>query len=464
MPTSSALRRDSLSELQWHTYVSQVLHARSQCMHLSEKQVIQHLTSASQQAAPHIAAAQECASNPYCTVRTWLDCIRDFYFTNGQFRHNIEVGWREYDATTASDFNDIIHHIRTYYRLIFLDYAHMQGELTRLHFAWILFSKMQELMNPTCTSNLSSILRSFFPLSDLLSKMSGQLKPARQQCMESANKIATEFISWSIQQLQEVKENANTARIYTPAVSSRQIDYALLHKSKFRTHDHQQRQDRDKKQRLDLKAAAAALPPPPSSNKHQRLQSGQKRTHNQSRGGATKESTVTRYHVPELKEHLNCDDPVVFIKWIHQITKDPQFDPKLKTRLLKECAGDDSSLHVNLASAPNQLPAHVDPTAMGICKAQLRHYFLFQHKQCLICPVDKSNPAAVNHTAGECGTLRAILSPDQHLKITRDPFNKDNNVTILPPGWNIPDSKKNRYDPTRKGPPPKRGRTDHNIR
>ena len=55
--------------------------------------------------------------------------------------------------------------------MIFLDYAHLAGKSQLLDFAWILFSKIQYLMQPGCTTTVSNTLRMFLPLSNLVSKM-----------------------------------------------------------------------------------------------------------------------------------------------------------------------------------------------------------------------------------------------------------------------------------------------------
>ena len=72
-----------------------------------------------------------------------------------------------------------MHHIKTYYQMIFLDYAHLAGKSQLLDFVWILFSKFQHLMQPGCTTTVTNTLRMFFPLSNLFSIMQTALTPAQ---------------------------------------------------------------------------------------------------------------------------------------------------------------------------------------------------------------------------------------------------------------------------------------------
>ena len=98
------------------------------CMNLSENQVIQHLSQKIHREHQHFVCAQEAAAKQLYTVRQWLYRICDFYFTSGAFRHKLEHAWTQYQSTNATDFNDLIHQIKTYYQMIFLDYAHLASK------------------------------------------------------------------------------------------------------------------------------------------------------------------------------------------------------------------------------------------------------------------------------------------------------------------------------------------------
>lgn len=211
-PLSDAVRGDASAERRWHHYVCEVLNNRMLCMKLSESQVIKHLSKGFTRDAMHYQVATEKAMSPECTVREWLDAIRDFFFTNGQFRMHIEGAWSKYRAGKASSFNDLVHHVRIYYQLIFLDYSDLPGKMTLQDFAWNLFDKMQHLMSPECTSELSSTIKMFMPLPDLLQKLSTHLENGHTWPIERANALGTEFISWCVDKLNSAKETANTAK------------------------------------------------------------------------------------------------------------------------------------------------------------------------------------------------------------------------------------------------------------
>ena len=237
MPAAAALRGDPLAELIWHRYVADIFHARTKCMNLSENQVIQHLSQKIHREHQHFVCAQEAAANQLCTVRQWLDRIRDSYFTSGAFRHKLEHAWTQYQSTNATDFNDLIHHIKTYYQMIFLDFAHLAGKSQLLDFAWIFFSKIQYLMQPGCTTTVANTLRMFLPLSNLVNKMQTVPTPAQNLRRFEVDASAKEFISWIIQQLQQVRESANTAQRYTNLAKEVSIDFARLGKPKPHFHN-----------------------------------------------------------------------------------------------------------------------------------------------------------------------------------------------------------------------------------
>ena len=238
MPAAAARRGDPPAELIWHRFVADILHAHMKCMNLSENQVIQHLSQKIhiENVHRHFVCAQEAAANKLCTVRQWLDRIRDFYFTTGAFRHKVEHAWTQYQSTNTTDFNDLIHHIETYDQMIFLDYAHLVGKSQLLNFAWILFSKIQYLMQPGCTTTVANTLRMFLPLSNLVSKMQTVLTPAQILSRFEADESAKASISWIIQRLQQVRESANTAQRYKNLDNEVNIDFARLGKPKPQFH------------------------------------------------------------------------------------------------------------------------------------------------------------------------------------------------------------------------------------
>ena len=165
-------------------------------MKLSESQVIKHLSKGYPRDAMHFQTAIEKAQTDGCTVRDWLDTIRDFFFTNGQFRMHIEGSWSKYRAGQATSFNDLIHHIRIYYQLIFIDYAALPGKMTLQDFAWNLFDKLQHLMSHECTSELSLTVKKFVPQSELLNKLASHLDNSHTWSTARANAQALEFTTW----------------------------------------------------------------------------------------------------------------------------------------------------------------------------------------------------------------------------------------------------------------------------
>lgn len=221
---------DASAECHWHQYVCEVLHARTLCLNLSESQVIRHLSMSFPRTAMHYQTAIEKAQTPHCTVTDWLDAIRDVFFTNGLFRQHIEQAWQTYKAGMAADFNDLVHHIRTYYQLIFLDYPTLPGDMSMHDFAWHLFEKMQYLMSSACKTSLGLTLRMYIPHSDLLKQMHQHLSHAQGWSTAKADQAGTRFIVWCIEQLHVAKASANAAQRYSTVsyLPTAGVDYAAL--------------------------------------------------------------------------------------------------------------------------------------------------------------------------------------------------------------------------------------------
>ena len=397
MPAAAALRGDPLAELIWHRYVSDVLHARMKCMNLSEHQIIQHLSQKIHREHQHFVCAQESASDPLCTVRQWLDTIRDFYFTSGAFRHKLEHAWTRYQATNATDFNDLIHHIKTYYQMIFLDYAHLAGRSQLLDFAWILFSKIQALMQPTCMTVVANTLRMFLPLSNLVSKMQILLTPAQNLSRFEADEAAKEFVTWVIQQLQQVRESANTALRYTNLDTEVNVDFARLGKPK------QQHQNNHP----PLQAAAAVASGKPQHNRKSGMQ--------QNQSGRAKNATPNQSRpamVPRLKEMVNSASDVDLLTWAHTLLEltDETVPSTAKDTLRVLLHTGPHTFHEALASVSSSLPPHMPITQADIIRQFIKMTFLFHRKQCIFCPDNKVNPTIARHDAVDCPSLKSVLS------------------------------------------------------
>lgn len=457
MPTAAALRGDSLAELRWHKYQSDVLHARANVPQLSERQVIQHLSSTFSRSDQHFTIAQEAMLMPDCTVRHWLDVIKDFYFTSGQFRLNIEDAWKQYTASTAQDFNDLIHYIKTYYRLIFLDYVHMRGVQRKIDFAWILHNKLRHVLHPTQSSRVCETLRNWMSYSELLDKMKRDLKPALNEIDTVSDRVAESFIEWVIEQLQDVRETANTARFYDAdnMHSEAQVDFAL-------THAPRKQQDRARSHKPTLQAAAAAAQEP-YAKRHGALQ-------RQSRGSGQK-----KIMIPLLKDMANTLDPTAFVHWAKGFIQNPDINEDIRQSIRLEINGGPTSLHGALSSATGALPNGLQATLMHVCQAILKMFYLFPFKQCIFCPDSRqlqSSQSAVPCKLCNCKVFNALLPDAARIAFFEDPFNKTRQGAPSPPGHvnaSAPsgrrqDFKRSRYESERKGPgtqQPKRSRASH---
>jgi hypothetical protein len=221
---------DVMSELKWHRFATEVLRKRASCLDLSERQVIEHLSRPVHKNTMLHHVVATCLSRDEATVSDWLDAIRDFYFPNGQFRFYVEQGWVQLRVGSLPEFNDLIHHIRTYYQLVFVDYAAMRGKMTRHDFARHLFDKLQHLLTE-CTSTLSKIVKKFFPLGELLDMFSTHMEQSHLAASGS-EQDADMFITWCIERLQRAKTSANSANLYkaTATALTSNIDFASVPK------------------------------------------------------------------------------------------------------------------------------------------------------------------------------------------------------------------------------------------
>lgn len=454
IPAASALRGDPLSELRWHRFQCDALHARADAVKLSERQVIRHLFSSCSRAQPHYTIAQETLSRQFCTLREWLDTIRDFYFTSGQFRHNIERAWQQYSAADAVDFNELIHHIKTYYQLIFLDYVHMPGKQTKLEFAWILFTKLQALLQPGTTSVLTPVLIMFMPLSTLLERMNTELTPALRESSETGAVVAESFIIWVITQLQSVRESANTARRFTTELPTPNIDFALMGGQNVRNKHTDKHTDKPR-----LQAAAVT-----DIHGHPHVTKGQGYP-----GPPPNRSNHMQYedregHVPGLKEAANSTDEAAVRAWVTDYVKSPGIDPALKKALELELAGGPTSIHGALSQA-TEVPQHLGAAGFrAVTQLILRVYHLYPGKQCSICPLGrKGGKRAPLHPLSECPNWRRILPKSVADAFFAEPFNQHRAYTPLPPKQQQqqqqqPKDKRPRYDTDRAGNQSKRPR------
>ena len=447
MPTAAVLRGDTLSELKWHKYKSDVLHARNNVPLLSERQVIQHLTTTFSRTDHHNAVAQQAALEPECTVKSWLDVISDFYFTGGQFRVNVENGWRSYASDQCPDFNEFIHHIKTYYSLIYLDYAHLRGTMHKIDFAWVLANMLNDLCNNPSVSKLAKTLSGFMPHSRLIEWMGGELRDAMKGLINNPDMVATDFITWAIRQLQGIRETANISSAARPShEQDSRIDYAMLGAPK------RNRPQRNNDNRPPQQAAAAAaavntqtpLPPPPGNQRND-VQRG-------------KRPNGLHQKVPHLKAMANTPDAAAFTAWTRDLSTAPDITPAVKDYVIKELAGGPTALHVVLGRAVKPLPNGLKPTFHSVVQQAIKMHYLFGYKQCILCPNTRSNPdhPPAQCTVASCPTLASLLSPGDHATISADADNRVRGTYPHAPGHtNTTDtrqeSKRSRYDPDRRG-------------
>ena len=431
-PTKSLVRGTVMSELTWHKYQMGILHARRGCMNLSEKQVIQHIMKGFARSDQHFTVAQDTSLRPDCTVRQWLEAIRDFYFTGGQFRMNIEIGWKNLDVGTITDYNTLIHKIREYYRLVFEDYKHMRGQMTQLDFAWTLFAKLQQLLSTTASSMLSATLRMYFPASILINNMKSTLKPAIKECTELQEVAAVKFISWCIEELQQVRETANITQMYSTTEQSTDFDYAMLgHKQPAAQHNRLQaavsqqgnqnnyrRQPRGQgnanfSPMMQSNQTTPPPPPPPAPTP------------------STMAPIVRGTIPPNLKDLAYGNDESILRNMLQGFTTNTAYHEGLRKRLSLELAGGPHSVVFLLSRAHSQLPHHVKPNFMCIVQLIIRSHYKYKIQQCWFCPDGRRNgcPAHCNHPWIECESLKAVTHQSDRDNFFANPFNATAELT-----------------------------------
>ena len=91
-------------------------------------------------------------------------------------------------------------------------------------------------MQPGCTTTVANTLRMFLPLSNHFSNIQTVRTRAQSLSRLKADASAEGFISWIIQQLQQVRESANTAQFYTNLANEVTINFARLGKPKPHFH------------------------------------------------------------------------------------------------------------------------------------------------------------------------------------------------------------------------------------
>ena len=409
-PQDALERGDASAESVWHQYVCEVRHARSLCLNLSEAQVIRHLSMSFTRSAMHYQTSIEKAQTPNCTVTDWLDAIRDFFFTNGLFRHHIEQAWQTYKAGHASDFNDLVHHIRTYYQLIFLDYPKLSGDMSIQDFAWHLFEKMQYLMSHTCKSSLGVTLQMYIPHSDLLKQMHLHLSQAKAKSIDKANAAGVSFIVWCIEQLHVAKASANAAQRYSSAsyLPAPGVDYAALsHKPAV---PEKQPLKRPRFDGQALHTAPPGAPQPRISLTNAASNDGQHHTPPHLQIPADPASRKADSPFPELQEISRSNDKrrqLSFLQHAYQHQRVPQFLRDLYF-YEKDNEGQPGTLHYLARQLRMKYFVPKSPTTVGLFL--LKSFFVHSKQLCWVCPHSRDgDPAQRQHPAIECPVVREQL-------------------------------------------------------
>ena len=132
----------------------------------------------------------------------------------------------------------------------------------------------------------------------------------------------------------------------------------------------------------------------------------------------------------------------------------------VKAFLSAELAGGYTSLHFILSKALGALPNHLKPNFLSVTQSALKMHYLFGYKQCILCPSTRnSSETAKQCTIATCETLKTLLSPDDHARVTAEPSNHkrqtyppaEGHVNSTEPQSGRQDSKRSRYDSDRKG-------------
>lgn len=454
-PLESLSRGDASAEHVWHEYTCNVLRVRILCMHLSEQQVITHLSQSFKRADPHFVASEELRCQPSCTLLLWLSGLRDFFFTNQQFRHNIELAWRKYRVGTARDFNELIHHIRTYYQLIFLDYNTLPGKMTLYDFAWHLFEKIQHLLSPECKSELARVVQQYVPLAGVLERMQTCLRVQAMHSLTLEADPAYQFVTWCIAQLRTARETANTTRRYATLPDPRvTTDFARLHPNSCTTPT-----PAPPGTRSTSKPTRIALANSDASNRADAISKGGKHLQNRTIPARHDPSRpLDRTNLPtELKDSLHRRGPPLTEADIRGLLH--RLPPWMAAMLTHELdhPGQPDTLHgvvkayVNAKKPTYRLPA----TALTICLALLKSYLIHARPMCLLCPHDSTCDR--RHFVDACPEVL------QHCRPALEAFranvaNAGKGFLAVQPGQPIPQDvvkpRKDRYAPPSGAPPP----------
>lgn len=427
-PLSDAVRGDASAERKWHHYVCEVLNNRVLCMKLSESQVIKHLSKGFTRESMHYQVATEKAMAPECTVREWLDAIRDFFFTNGQFRLHIEGAWSKYRAGKASSFNDLVHHIRIYYQLIFLDYADLPGKMTLQDFAWNLFDKMQHLMSPECTSELSSTVKMFMPLPDLLQKLTTHLENSHTWPIERANALATAFISWCVDKLNTAKETANTAKRFAAFSANHYqgVDFASTTSSTNPSRD-----------------VPSSAPPPKRGQRHITMaynsthRPGPNRGQHTGNRGTSMQSTLpSSTNHGERLQGLRDARRLPFQQkqaWLEEAMTNPIVPQWIKDVYAFEVANVNApcSIHALGAACRKGVPYYLPFTPVAVGMFLLEAAFVHRKRVCGFCP-SSMNDSERFHRIKDCPTARS-LAPEALATWAQHPANKNKCLMAVEP-------------------------------
>lgn len=447
-PVDIVARGDASAERTWHEYACNVLRARIICLQLSEQQVISHLSQGFQRCDPHFAVSEECRMQPSCTILFWLSALREFFFTNQQFRYNIELAWQQYRIGHAKDFNELIHHIRVYYQLVFLDYPTLPGKMTLHDFAWHLFEKMQHLLSSACKTDLARTVQLYIPLSGVLEQM--QLHLRGQAMINTTLELdpAHTFVSWCLKQLKFARETANTTRRYATVQETRStIDYAQLstRQSAPASQPGAQAPATGRPRRLALLNSDK----PPHSGAPPAMQ-------NASATPTPGDSLITRRNVPaDVRESINRKGRPLPGSTLRNIAKRlvPWMDALITHELHNP--GKPDTLHglARAYSNARQPTYRVATSAEACCQYLLKSHLIYSRPLCSICPHDSPHGRA--HTAADCPELKQH-APEALRAFLANPVNTGKGFLAGEPGQPIPEGvmkpKRERYDPKPSAP------------
>ena len=457
MPNFSALGSGAFSELQWHTFQCDVLHARLQSIRLSEGQVIQHLLSLFSRTDPHSSLARESSQTPNITVSQWLDIIRDFYFTSNQFRMNIERAWKNWDASSSKDFNDLSHHIKTYYRLIFVDYSNMASRLGVFDFAWLLFSKLQDLLEPSCSSPVSMVLRKYLPLTNLLDQMSTVLQPAQAQSESQQRAAGIAFLEWAIKQLVHVRSVANTVNVFIADCEDHDLDFTAHDTKQYRRSKQQPSSPKMAKPyrpRFQQQAAASSNPQPYANPKQsdstqppgpppRPKQSFADTSHTVQRG---RKSDSPGFYIPDLRKMSPDTDANTFSTWLDTVLSKKNIDPALVSAIRREHTGGPTSISALLSTCQGQIPKLMRDlqTPQAVILALIKMRYVHAQVQCLVCPAGCEDG---RHLAKDCPLLTQHCSKAALSAYLAEPANAARSLSVLPPAEELSQrqTKRGRY-------------------